>query len=116
VRTIDGASIAEPVVDTVVGGTRIETVCAMDKDGKVLVDLAFQHHVVDKPLAEWKTKIGVKGQELTVQVPRVSGCKASMKLLLAPGSTVVVPSKRSDGKWLLVMAKVQRVDQEAKPR
>jgi hypothetical protein len=39
-----------------------------------------------------------------------------MKLLLAPGSTVVVPSKRSDGKWLLVMAKVQRVDQEAKPR
>lgn len=116
VRTIDGASIAEPVVDTVVGGTRIETVCAMDKDGKVLVDLAFQHQVVDKPLAEWKTKIGVKGQELTVQVPRVSGCKASMKLLLTPGSTVVVPSKRSDGKWLLVMAKVQRVDQEAKPR
>jgi len=116
VRTIDGASIAEPVVDTVVAGTRIETVCAVDKDGAVLVDLAFRHQVVDKPLAEWKTKIGVKGQELTVQVPRVSGCKASLKLLMAPGSTVVVPSKRSDGKWLLVMAKVQRVDQEAKPR
>jgi hypothetical protein len=116
VRELDGASIAEPVVDTVVQGTRIETVCAMDKDGKVLVDLSFRHQVVDKPIAEWKTKIGVKGQELTVQLPRAFGCKASMKLLLAPGSTVVVPSKRSDGKWLLVMAKVQRVDQEAKPR
>ncbi len=116
VRTVAGASIAEPVVDTVVEGTRIETVCAIQRDGSVLVDLAFRHQVVEKPLAEWKTKLGVKGQELTVQVPRMSGCKASLKLLLAPGSTVVVPSKRSDGKWLLVMAKVQRVDQEAKPR
>ena len=116
VRTVAGASIAEPVVDTVVEGTRIETVCAIQQDGSVLVDLAFRHQVVEKPLAEWKTKLGVKGQELTVQVPRMSGCKASLKLLLAPGSTVVVPSKRSDGKWLLVMAKVQRVDQAAKPR
>lgn len=116
VRTENGTVIAEPVVDTVEAGTRIETLCAVDKDGKILVDLAFQHQVVDQPLAEWKTKIGVKGQELTVQVPKVSGCKASMKLLMAPGSTALVPSKRSDGKWLLVMARVYRVNPEAKPR
>lgn len=116
VRTENGTVIAEPVVDTVEAGTRIETLCAVDKDGKILVDLAFQHQVVDQPLAEWKTKLGVKGQELTVQVPKVSGCKASMKLLMAPGSTALVPSKRSDGKWLLVMARVLRVDQKAEPR
>lgn len=116
VRKEAGASIAEPVIDTVLAGTRIETVCCLDKQGKVLVDLTFRNQVVDRPLAEFKTKVGVRGQELTVQMPRVSGCKANMKLLMAPGSTVVVPSKRSDGKWLLVMAKVQRVDQEAKPR
>lgn len=109
VRTESGAVIAEPVVDTVEAGTRIESLCALDKDGKVLVDVAFRHQVVDQPLAEWKTKLGVKGQELTVQVPRVSGCKASMKLLMASGSTALVPSKRSDGKWLLLMARVVRV-------
>jgi hypothetical protein len=109
VRTENGTVIAEPVVDTVEAGTRIETLCAVDKDGKILVDLAFQNQVVDQPLAEWKTKLGVKGQELTVQVPRVSGCKASMKLLMAAGRTALVPAKRSDGKWLLVMARVYRV-------
>lgn len=109
VRTVDGSVIAEPVVDTVEAGTRIESLCALDKDGNVLVDLSFRHQVVDQPLAEWKTKLGLKGQELTVQVPRVSGCKASMKLLMAPGSTALVPAKRSDGKWLLLMAHVVRV-------
>lgn len=116
VRTVNGTVIAEPVVDIIEAGTRIESLCAVDKDGKVLVDVSFRHQVVDQPLAEWKTEIAVKGQELTVQVPRVSGCKASMKLLMAPGSTALVSSKRSDGKWLLLMARVQRVDQEAKGR
>lgn len=109
VRTVNGAVIAEPVIDTVEAGTRIESLCALDKDGKVLVDVAFRHQVVDQPLAEWKTKLGVQGQELTVQIPRVSGCKASMKLLMASGSTALVPSKRSDGKWLLLVAHVVRV-------
>lgn len=119
VRKEAGVSIAEPVIDTVLAGTRIETVCCLDKQGKVLVDLTFRNQVVDRPLAEFKTKLGATGQEVTIQLPQVIGCKASLKLLMTPGSTVVVPCKRDakrDGRVLLVMAKVQRVDQEAKPR
>lgn len=109
VRQVQGSWIAEPVVDVLEVGTTIDAVCAEAPDGSVLVDLAFSDQTVEKPLAEWKTKVAATGSELTVQMPRVTGCRASMKVLVASGSTVVVPAQRSNGNWLLVMATVQSV-------
>ena len=110
VRQVQGSWIAEPVVDVLEVGTTIDAVCAEAPDGSVLVDLAFSDQTVEKPLAEWKTKVAATGSELTVQMPRVTGCRASMKVLVASGSTVVVPAQRSNGNWLLVMATVQSVE------
>lgn len=114
VRQVQGAWIAEPVVDVLEVGTKIEAMCAEATDGNVIVDLAFSDQTVEKPLAEFKTKVAATGSELTVQMPRVTGCRANMKVLVASGSTVVVPAERSNGNWLLVMATVQQVEVKRK--
>lgn len=118
VRQVQGAWIAEPVVDVLEVGTKIEAMCAAATDGSVIVDLAFSDQTVEKPLAEFKTKVAATGSELTVQMPRVTGCRANMKVMVTSGSTVVVPAQRSNGNWLLVMATVQQVEakQKSAPR
>jgi hypothetical protein len=103
-RSVGSAVIAEPILGTIEEGIRLDALCAATKDGQVLVDLTFQSLQVEKPLAEFETKLALPVEPLKVQVPRVTGCKASLKLQVAPDSTAVVPCLRNDGKWLLLLA------------
>ena len=42
-------------------------------------------------------------KEVTVQVPRVTGCRGSQTVELANGATAVMAARKSDGSWLVTL-------------
>jgi hypothetical protein len=102
-RSVAGAEVAEPVIEVLEVGMQIDATSVCTKDGEVLLDLAFREQSAKKPLGVATTKLPGIEQELTFQVPWLTGCKVDLQATLAFGSTAVLTAQRSDKRWVLVL-------------
>jgi hypothetical protein len=114
-ETVAGAQIANPIVDSVWHGQEIEATCAALDDGTVLVQMAMLDQTVERPLAEFATTVPGTRHACTVQVPRITGTRASQTARLACGGTAVTAARRADGTWLVTLTTVHRVAPEPVP-
>jgi hypothetical protein len=102
-EVVDGAYIANPVVDTIWNGQRLEAICAELPDGTIGVQMEALDQVVEQPIRGVKTTVPGTTFEVTVQVPRASGCRGRQAVALPKGTTAVMAAKKSDGSWLVTL-------------
>lgn len=115
VEVAEAAFVADPIVDTVWHGQRIEAICAELPDGTVGVVMEALDQHVEQPIREIKTKLPGSTQEVTVQVPRTTGCRGRQVAAVPNGATAVMAAKRNDGTWLVTLLTVSKVTPPAEP-
>jgi hypothetical protein len=112
------ALVADPIVDVVWDGLRIEATMASVADGGIGVQLDVLDQQVDRPIHTVKTTLpGAPKTEvpLVVQVPVIRGFRGSQVAVVPDGGAAVMAARRNGGSWLVVMSTVREV-RVAKPR
>lgn len=92
-----------PVKETLFDGHDVDVMVARIADGKLAVQMQLVDQVVELPLREVATTVPGSTLIVTVQVPRVTGCRGSMAVEMASGATALMAARRPDGSWLLTM-------------
>lgn len=101
---VSGAAFTPvPVKETVFDGHDVEVMVARIAAGKLAVQMQIVDQVVEKPLREVTTTVPGSTLAVTVQVPRVTGCRGSMAVEMANGATALMAARRPDGAWLVTL-------------
>lgn len=98
-----------PVKETVFDGHDVDVMVARIADGKLAVQMQLVDQVVEQPLREVTTTVPGSTLIVTVQVPRVTGCRGSMAVEMANGSTALMAARKPDGSWLVALMTPQEI-------
>jgi len=108
VKAVDGSVIAEPVIGTVRDGQEVAVLCASLGSDELAVQMEVSSQSVAQPFREVKTVVPGATTEVTIQVPVVTGCRASQAVRIANGATAMMAAPRNDGTWLLCLTTATR--------
>ncbi len=109
IEIVQGARIADPVVEVLFDGQQVEALCAEVDDGLIGVQMQVIDQSVEKPIRTIPSRVPGIEQELTLQVPRTTGCRGNQTALLPDGATAVMAARKNDGTWLLSLMTVNAI-------
>ncbi len=107
--------VARPLAATIFAGHEVTAMVAPAANGLVAMQIALVDHVVEQPLHEVVTTIPGSTMEVRVQVPRVTGSRASQVVEMADGATALVTARQNDGRWLVLLTTVYEIQAEGTP-
>ncbi len=105
VEVVKEAFVANPVIDVVQDGLKVEAAATMLQEG--IAGVSFQVSVSDlkRPIAEFTTNLG-KGNDVKIQLPQLLTTQARAAVELAPGQTVALALPALAGRRHVVLLKV----------
>jgi hypothetical protein len=109
VEAVDGAFHANPLVDVVFAGYDIDLICAEIRDGTIGVQMQLVVQEVERPIRKIQTTLPGTTAEVTVEVPRVTGCRGSQTVEMAKGATAVMAARKDGGAWLVTLMTLQHL-------
>ncbi|MGB3968506.1 MAG: hypothetical protein WBO45_17350, partial [Planctomycetota bacterium] len=103
IEVVQAAFLANPVIDVLFDGHQVDVLCAETRAGTLGVQLQLVDQVVEQPIPKRTTTVPGTTKEVTVEVPRVTGCRGSMTVEMSNGATALMAARKSDGSWLVTL-------------
>jgi hypothetical protein len=95
--------IADPVIDTVFDGTRVDVIVGCLDKGRLAVCCDVSMHTVAKPIPSFSTTPVAGSAPVTIQLPRVTSIRLQQKSVVPDGGGLVLATRKADGNWLCVV-------------
>jgi hypothetical protein len=117
VEVTAAATIANPIVDVVEDGLRVQAMAARRDDGTLALSLHANLTDLQKPIPKFKTTAGVDAP-VTIMLPEMTRVSVEAKVELRLGQVVAVAMPAVAGKQCLLLVKVAELPaaESGKPR
>lgn len=112
VTQVDGKPIADPIVDTVFDGTRIEVIATQIAPGQIGLSYDMLTQALTRPIPEFKTKLGTT-KDLTVQLPNTQGQRIRQSVALREDAAALMATQTSTGRHVLAFVSARAVKENA---
>jgi hypothetical protein len=114
-QILEGATIADPVIEVVEGGLKIDLRAVPLGDGRLAVDVVLTLTEVEEPIRQVETSLGV-GNTVTIQLPEVNSVHVTSTVYLRDTDTALLTIVDPEGqRELLVLVSARKLDQLEPP-
>jgi hypothetical protein len=109
IEVTDGTFVADPIVDVVFDGHDVEVMCAETSPGLLGVQMRLVDQAVEQPIPTVRTTVPGSTREVSVQVPRIHGCRGSQTAEMSNGATAIMAARKNDGSWLVTLLTPRKI-------
>lgn len=109
IEVVEQAFVANPIVDVLFHGHDVDVLCGPTGSGLLGVQVQIVDQVVERPIQTLATTVPGTTLPVTVQVPRVTGCRGSQTVELRAGATAVMAARKPGGEWLVSLLTVHTI-------
>jgi hypothetical protein len=103
------AFIANPIVDVLFHGYDVDLMCCEVRAGTLGVQLQLVDQVLEQPIRTIETTVPGSTLPVTVQVPRLAGCRGSQTVEMQNGATAVMAARKNATTWLVSLMTPQQI-------
>ncbi|MCB9914571.1 MAG: hypothetical protein H6828_05410 [Planctomycetes bacterium] len=99
--------IADPVVDTVSEGLKLDLTCAALAEGRFGVDLRFERSELERPIRTKKVRIATDpASDVSISLPEVTTVRLETKFTLQPGrlTAFTTPTSQEDRDFVILLS------------
>lgn len=107
-RQEDGATIANPLLDSIFDGIKVELTCAYVGERSIAIACSMLLQKVTKPIPEYRTELRPGTPPVTVQLPQAQGIRMQQSVTLEDGGLVVIAApKKSEASWVVAILRAE---------